>query len=106
MWDASVPCGLLLAKPLSSAAPINAPDKSLPAGDIVVQQHLSLLSETLLEADQDDFKVEICLWAIHLPTWAEIVLHRTCSHHAGLAYLWFIFSRRGWEEDLKERVGC
>ena len=31
------------------------------AGNIVVQQHLSLVSETLLEADQDDFKVEIFL---------------------------------------------
>lgn len=61
MRDAEVPCGLWLAKLLPSAAPVNAPDKSLPAGNIVVQQHLSLVSETLLEADQDDFKVEIFL---------------------------------------------
>lgn len=61
MWDADVPCGLWLAKLLPSEAPINAPDKPLPAGNIVVQQHLSLISETLLEAVQDDFKVEISL---------------------------------------------
>lgn len=89
-----MPHGLWLAKLLPLASPINTPDKPLPAGSIVVQQHLSLVSETLLEADQDNLKVEISLWAIHLPTRTEIVSHRTRSRHAELAHSVVHFLRK------------
>lgn len=36
-----------------------APDQPPPASEVVFQQHLLLLIETLLETDQDDFQIEL-----------------------------------------------
>lgn len=58
-------CGQCGQKALPPDGPLHAPDQPLPAGEVVVQQHLLLLVETLLETDQNALQIEVGLQVIH-----------------------------------------